>query len=290
MGNLQLQGSKSRTCAYCGSGGPLTHEHLFTDGLLKRVTPPENALQYLKKPRKFVDGDVTVKDVCSKCNNELLSSLDDYICKLYDECFKDFVHKGESIRFRYDFDKLARWLLKTIYNSGRVHNYGSHVFPKWIQYILYGLEKPEGITILVRIVIPHKVDSAAAYAKRLSEAIQKAGERVPAQVRIIEDANPSLLRYEKIFALYRIVALNSYYFHVIIPNLYPYSRPEWRRTLRQIQREDIREAHRLTLGHKDIFLSASHFDFWDVSRYQVEANLDLYSSEFGNHESSSDKT
>lgn len=71
---------------------------------------------------KFVQAEVTIADVCSACNNGFLSRLDAYGAKLWDEFFGLIPRPGEAIRFEYDFDLLARWLLKVAYNVGRLRN------------------------------------------------------------------------------------------------------------------------------------------------------------------------
>lgn len=268
-----------KTCAYCGKVGPLTHEHLFPDWLSRRTPRRENNLQYLQRAQKFVDAELTIKDVCIECNNVLLSPLDGYMCQLYDEYFQHFIRRGETVRFRYRFDELARWLLKTIYNSARVTNSEPYLFAKWAKYMLHGRGRPEGLTILIRLVIPHKVDPADA--KLLPESVQKAGEIVPYMVRIAKHASPLLVRYEQILTLYRIVALNSYYFHVLIPGQDQYSRSAWRRIMRQFQQEVVPQAYRLKPESNEIRLTASRFDFVDVFGPSILANFDLYNSEFG---------
>jgi len=269
-----IKTSNTKKCAYCGSQGPFTHEHLFTDGLAKRTPPPEYNVQYLEKAQKFIEGDLTIRDVCAKCNNESLSLLDAYICELYDEYFNHFVRTGESIRFRYRFDELARWLLKIIYNSARVHNSDPGVLSKCTQYILWGHKKPMGLTLLLQLVIPHKIDPANA--SLLPESVQEAGEIVPYMMRIAKPYNPQLVPYTKVIAISRIVALNSYYFWVFIPEQEQYSRPAWRSTLKKLQHDLIPDSHRLISARNEMFVPASNTDFVDVFGPSILANWDFY--------------
>jgi len=269
-----------KVCAYCSKGSSFTHEHLFPSWLLKRTPPPEDNLQYFDRVRRFVDGEITVKDVCAECNSGPLSVLGGYVSELYDTFFQYFVRRGESVQFKYRFDCLARWLLKMAYNMARAsHSDIVNEFHRCTEYILHGQERPEGLTVLVRLIIPHKVDPA--HAQLLPDSIQSEGEIVPYMVRIAKDGNPLVSRYERVLALYRIVAINSYYFHVLVPRREQYSRPNWRRTLRQFQNEILPEAYRLSEGHENIRLSASHLDFVHVFGPTILANQDVYESELG---------
>lgn len=272
----------SKGCAYCGRGGPFTREHLFPEWLNERFAPLENTLQYLLKVNGFVDGDLTVKDVCRECNSGPLSILDDYVRGLYDAYFRHFVRAGESVLFKYQFNELARWLLKVLYNSARVHSSEPSIFRKWLKYTLCGMEKPEGFTVFLRIVIPHKLTSAeAANLPDLPESVRKAGELVPDMVRIAKHDNPKVQRYEREFARYRTVALNSYYFHVLVPKSEQYSRPFWRRTLREFQSSVLPEAYRLNAGTNETRLFASHIDFFDAFGPTILEKLNLFKSQFG---------
>ncbi len=51
----------------------------------------------------------------------MLSQLDAYGKSLYDQYFTVPVDFGDTVEFLFDFDRLARWLLKLSFNSGRVH-------------------------------------------------------------------------------------------------------------------------------------------------------------------------
>ena len=79
---------------------------------------------------RVVQAELTIADVCGACNSGFLSRLDAYGAGLWDKFF-DFVPRpGEAVRFGYDFDLLARWLLKLAYNVGRARR------SKWPDHLL----------------------------------------------------------------------------------------------------------------------------------------------------------
>lgn len=269
-----------KVCAYCGRAGTFTREHVFPSWLQKRVPPPEKNLQYFDRLRRFVDGDITIKDVCPECNNVLLSALDGYMAELYDSFLKYFVRSGQSVQFKYRFDYLARWLLKTAYNMARAGN--SDIvdeLSKCAEYILHGRQRPQGLAVFVRLIIPHRIDPADAHL--LPESIKREGEIVPYMVRVAKDGNPVVAKYESMLAFYRIVAVNSYYFHLLVPKSGQYSRPDWRKVLRQFQDEIVPGSFRLSEGRQNIRLSASNLDFVHVFGPSILARQDVYESQFG---------
>ena len=63
-----------RVCAYCAKEAPLTREHLWPGGIIKRAKDLNTS--YFGKLNKFIDAELTIKDVCAECNNGPLSELD----------------------------------------------------------------------------------------------------------------------------------------------------------------------------------------------------------------------
>lgn len=106
-----------KTCAYCGTTNPLTKEHIWPKGIINRV--PSYIGRYTERANKVQAGELVIKDVCQFCNNGSLSKLDDYLCNLFDSSFKDFVREYETVNFAYDYDLLARVLLKLSFNTAR---------------------------------------------------------------------------------------------------------------------------------------------------------------------------
>ena len=85
----------------------------------------------------MVGGEGKVKDVCAECNNGVLSDLDGYGKKLLSESGL-LVHNyvKMSITLRYDYELLLRWLLKISFNSSRTDGAHSHLFEKYVPFIL----------------------------------------------------------------------------------------------------------------------------------------------------------
>jgi len=113
-------------CAFCKRQSRLTQEHVFPKSLLKHKKverKPEPSMRFSAKINKFVvDTELTIGDVCANCNNGVLSNLDGYFNEIYKRDICNYVALGQSKRFTYDFDRLARWLLKISYNVARVNN------------------------------------------------------------------------------------------------------------------------------------------------------------------------
>lgn len=77
-----------------------------------------------------------MRDVCAKCNNEILSALDIYICELFDRSFANILKRHEPVEFEYDYHRLKRWLLKICFNSARIHSSADTiVFPPLLPYV-----------------------------------------------------------------------------------------------------------------------------------------------------------
>jgi hypothetical protein len=161
-----------------------------------------------------------------------------------------------------------------IYNSARVHDSDPGVLSECTRYILCGEKKPRGLTLLLELVIAHKVDPAEA--SLLPKEVQKAGEIVPYMMRIAKLYHPRLQDYTKVLAMFRVVALNSYYFYVIIPEQDQYSVPAWRSTLKHFQHELVPDGYRLSAGRNEMLVIASKRDFVDVFGPSILANLDFY--------------
>jgi hypothetical protein len=99
----------------------------------------KSVVGYAKVYDKYTSNYLTIHDVCDVCNNGILSLLDNYFLDFYSKNIPNIqIVKDSFIQIEYDFDKLSRWLLKTLYNSERKHTYSN--IPKKLhrfkQYIL----------------------------------------------------------------------------------------------------------------------------------------------------------
>lgn len=106
----------AKSCAYCGGPPPLTREHIWPAGFLKRQ---DFEIKFSARANKTFVGDLVIADVCEACNNGPLSVLDTHACELYDRRFGKPVEAGAVVTFTYDYGLLMRWLLKISYNSAR---------------------------------------------------------------------------------------------------------------------------------------------------------------------------
>ncbi|GIP44452.1 hypothetical protein J45TS6_29110 [Paenibacillus sp. J45TS6] len=192
-----------KLCAYCGLSKPLTKEHIWPKGIINRV--PTYIGRYSERANKVQAGELVIKDVCQTCNNGILSGLDDYLCKLFDAFFKDFVREHEIVNFEYDYDLLARVLLKLSFNTARASRQPIEYFNSLIPYIL-GSERirPENFSLLVQIVKPSKV-LEKGFIRNL----------YPSGVRSGRFELPNL-KHENV--QYRLVSINSFYFYLLLFN------------------------------------------------------------------------
>lgn len=106
----------AKSCAYCGIKSPLTREHIWPSGFLKRGGFD---IKFSARANKTFQGDMTVSDVCAACNNGPLSVLDSHACELYDRRFAKRIEDSDTVTFTYDYGVFMRWLLKISYNSSR---------------------------------------------------------------------------------------------------------------------------------------------------------------------------
>lgn len=142
--------SASRVCAYCMKPGPLTKEHIWPGGIIKRAKGINTS--YLGKLEKFIDAELTIKDVCSVCNNGPLSALDAYICDLFDAQFSRPAIRRKPRTFIYNYEVLLRWLLKISYNSARMNESDVEVLSKHVEFMLNGGELPTDVQIRLELI------------------------------------------------------------------------------------------------------------------------------------------
>ena len=109
--------------------------------------------------KKMVGGQLTVKDVCQKCNNGVLSELDSYGLELFKRYFGRIAETGESVTFDYDYDRLLRWILKLSFNSARANNANDlQHLQKHRWYILGQRKRPARLALYLTLVFQHAVD------------------------------------------------------------------------------------------------------------------------------------
>jgi hypothetical protein len=148
----------SKICAYCKEAKPLTKEHIWPSGFIKRFA--DDALTYNKKTNSLFKSDPVIKDVCAECNNVKLSLLDSYLCKLFDAYFHGVIPAGSPAAIHYDYDKLLRGLLKMSFNSVRTQseeNDKIKTHDKFSNFILEGGYRPNDVQVRLLIVTTSKM-------------------------------------------------------------------------------------------------------------------------------------
>jgi hypothetical protein len=195
----------AHVCAFCEVGTDLTKEHIFPECLHKRV-PSGETTSIAKTPQgdKAVSDPPRVRDVCARCNNGPLSELDTYICDLHDQYFKTTVHRGDRVDFKFDFDQLLRWLLKTSYNTARVRGWDFKKDSRLLRYILGEGLRPPGFHVFLLLMIPTQTSSLAWQVRpEADEILPQASSSNSLDVK----------SYVGIAQGYQ-VSLNSYFFHI----------------------------------------------------------------------------
>ena len=191
-------------CAYCVWANDLSKEHLFPKFLHERSQGSMISVARTALGDKAVSGELKIGDVCKRCNNGPLASLDNYVCDLHDRFFNYIAHSGDRVDFRFDFERLLRWLLKVGYNIARARGGTIDSSTDLANYILNGTHRPTGFRVFLQLIIPTPTSS------RTWVTIPDAPEIPPAPARIDFLDVRVLVGFNIAFAL----SLNSYLFHV----------------------------------------------------------------------------
>lgn len=190
-----------------------------------------------------------VRDTCEKCNGGPLSRLDDYASTLDRVYFTQIVDVSPDIKFRYDFDRLLRWLLKLSYNDDRTRPppYEMQIF---VPYILgNAAELPLHTTLLLSLITPSKTTSDMK-TRGIPDTLEPESCGV-GRLYLNPPAKADV-------AIGRIVQINSYLFSVIAwrPRL---SRPTWRSHIANICR--VGRCFELRPRAKSVRLNRASMDF-----------------------------
>jgi len=135
-----------KKCVYCDkTDNKITKEHVVNKSFLNKFYNKGN--NYLKVYDKYTENYLTAKDVCSKCNNENLSKLDDYFLGFYEQNLpREQINSSTKIHLTYEYEMLSKWLLKTLYNSERRNSY-EHLPNKMYRYKDYIIGKNNKIKL-----------------------------------------------------------------------------------------------------------------------------------------------
>jgi len=249
-------------CAYCGGDGPFTKEHIYPKCLYD-LTPEQDITFFeIGEEKKAFTGQATVRDVCKSCNNGFLAKLDSYFCGLYESSFYKFIGEGEQTAFEYDFDKLARWLLKVEYNSARTYKIDIHSMKLLIPYIRYGYPRPSGLAIFIQLVIPF--DSDKYQSTRNTPGVTP--YKLPPMNTRCGPIN--FIEHEDWYGLARFFAINSYYFYILHPYREEQLKKQWKKAL-QFFREGIPSAQWLQHNKHAIVLNASSVDALAATKSEI---------------------
>jgi hypothetical protein len=201
---IPQEATMPKTCAYCDKEKSLTKEHVWPSGFLDRTG--RNSAHHSPKSGKVHGSDYIVRDVCQDCNNVHLSPLDDYFCKLYDDILSIPLGANSTVTLRYDYDMLCRVMLKIAFNTAR--SAGSEIDPflRLRDYILHGGKCPDGVALIAELVSP-------SYIEDNSGPIPKIKEVLPTMYR---SALAGLMTPNGKAVLARIVAVNSFFFHLLL--------------------------------------------------------------------------
>jgi hypothetical protein len=195
-----------RKCGFCSSSNNLTREHIFPNSVLKRY---EDMLSINDKSEKTFKADLVVKDVCSICNNGVLSDLDAKFITIFDKYMHEPIFPGASVEFEYDYNDLLRELLKITYNSARASSDGIksiNVLKKYVPYILGKVNEADDVMLRLQIVTS---------SKKLNVITNEVEGMIEA--KILRSAKIPYDGPQSSNFIVRLVAFNSFWFYLLLP-------------------------------------------------------------------------
>jgi hypothetical protein len=136
----------------------LTREHVlpaFIYAIQKKTK--QKCIGWNEVTEKMVGGELKVKDVCGKCNSEVLGQLDGYAKSILTESgilVENYIKN--HITLTYDYNRLVRWLLKVSFNSSRTDGAHAHLFEEHIPFILGHAPTPirTKVTVIAYMAAP----------------------------------------------------------------------------------------------------------------------------------------
>lgn len=125
-------------CAYCDNKCKMSKEHVIPKGFIQYMNRKDQITLLDKAPTRIINTEITIKDVCSECNNGILSVLDSYALNLILKYNNQISVVTKKIHFKYNYDMLTRWLLKICFNIARVNNgnFDASLYEKNVDYIM----------------------------------------------------------------------------------------------------------------------------------------------------------
>ncbi|KPH05030.1 hypothetical protein CO657_11175 [Rhizobium acidisoli] len=149
-------------CAFCGpTESKRTKEHLWPTSLYRRVVALLDGGEqkfWVASLDKALPNEPTIRDVCAVCNNGELSTLDNYVCQVFDRDFSVIRERGEKVELEFDYHLLKRWLLKMSYNSARINGSDVPVFQPVLPYIMgQGLSAGRNVKLFLEMTYPSEI-------------------------------------------------------------------------------------------------------------------------------------
>jgi hypothetical protein len=197
--------ANGRICAYCGSSGNITAEHIWPKWLVKEFS---YGISYSIGAKKTFRGEMRIKDVCATCNNGPLSTLDSYLLKLYQNYFTRQNVKNRPVIFNYDFGLLTRSLMKISFNSSRGGGFDPELLAEYADTLLARHPtSPIQVAIFVDI---------AKSAKWRDPETGKLKEIKPKGFRSGALQIPELLANYDHWSALRAIVINGYRFMILV--------------------------------------------------------------------------
>jgi hypothetical protein len=198
----------SKACAYCGSSGPFTRDHVFSKFLYRDY--PDHKFGYRPQANRYLTHEAVVRDVCQVCNNGPLSQLDNYGRAFVEmnRCNRQFRTRAEIV-LRYEYEVLMRWLLKVSYNGIRATNRDTSAILPWVPFILDGGKRPYPAEIFVEVVRNHPVSAEDRHS--LQGKLKGARSLPSLRFRVGGVSGPALSGR----AAVRYVTINAFYLYVL---------------------------------------------------------------------------
>src|SRR6266850_835259 len=104
---------------------------------------PDQKVGYNQRADRFMTWEAVVRDVCDKCNNGPLSTLDGYARNFLSSInYKRTYVESARMEFEYKYDLLLRWLLKVSYNAARALSTVQPLLQDSVAYIRDGGDRP----------------------------------------------------------------------------------------------------------------------------------------------------
>lgn len=166
-----------------------------------------DAAHYSPKSGKVHGADYMVRDVCGECNNIHLAELDQYFCALYDRNLSVSLGANDATVLSYNYDLLSRALLKIAYNTARSAGSNSAPFQRLLPYVLHGGSCPPGLALIAELVSPTFIADRTGPIDGVNEV---------RPTNVYRSALGQLLTPHGSAVLVRLVAVNSFFFHLLL--------------------------------------------------------------------------